>query len=653
MKDRNCFYHAGLFLFAALVFFMAPQADAAGAPGEGLDIAALIRNAPGESDLPEDDYVLLHDFTEITLLGDGRVERRYRRVLKILTEYAIDAVCDPRIGWDSKKQELVVNSLKTYQRDGTVVVQTTGMPADHNLSQVTPDGLDLCPDYIHRQETVVAFLGIERGCVVDFDYTVRDRVAGKRWLSDVVLLQGEATTLERKFTLRLPAGIKTSWNSGNGAPKCLLEEKNGEQVISCTMTDVPGISAESDGAGAADFLPCVSFAAWLDDGCSETSWYSALVGEMEAAATGAGAALVGEEAKELCKGLRNKDDMFRKLHDFAGKAVRKVHYPALLTEEPARHADRVYETAYASQKDHAVLLLALCRAAGIKSFPVCTSNCSFFRNQVAEGLATNILISVELPHGRFLVDPGTPLKQDLALTLHPDRILALTKRGHRVMYNMMPVNCELVGSISIKPDRSMDGEVTVHHSGPGNPFLSLRGEQAVRDAFLSDLAGKIVPKGKIVSHRILDLRRDVASYSLNVGGGSLEKIANGTVRLQLPDPADLVGEVLPAVFEQPASRRGAPVYIPHPVVLTARFVIETPDGLDLLFKSQGVRMINEMGSCAISCEKEEGKLVFEYLLDLAAGVVQPGSYSGLREIIHESGNEKHRLFVFCPEGKGS
>jgi len=653
MNNRTFSLFAGLFLLAGLVLGLAPQAGGAAAPGEEVDIAALIRKAPGESDLPEDDHLLLYDHTEITLLPDGRVERRYRRVIKILTEYAVDAVCDPRIGWDSKTQELVVNSLKTYQRDGTVVVQTTGMPADHNLSQVTPDGLDLCPDYMHRQETVVAFLGIELGCVVDFDYTVRDRVARKRWVADVELLQGPATTLERKFTLRLPAGVEAAWSSENGAPICTLEENDRSRIISCAMSQVPGISTESDGTGAVEFLPCVSFCAWLDDKGSETSWYSALVAEIEAAATGPDAQGMAAKAADLCKGLRNDDDKLRRLHEFARKAVRSVDYPALLTEEPARTADRIHETAYASQKDHTVLLMALCRAEKIKCFPVCISDCSFFKAQTAEGLVRGVLLSVELPQGRFLVDPGAPLSRDIALGLHPDRILALTERGHRVMYNMMPVNCEVIGTLSIKADRSMEGEMTVHHNGPGNPFLVLRGDEGGRDAFLNGLAGKLMPAGRMVSHKILDLQRNAVSYCLKAAAPSLKKSANGSVRLTLIDPVDLVSEVLPPVFGQPASRRSAPVYIPHPVVLTARFVVETPEGLDLLFQSSGVRMINDRGSCAISCEKSDGKLVIDYMLDLASGVVHPDSYAALRKLILEAGHEKHRVFVFDSDGNGS
>jgi len=609
-----------------------------------VDLQALISSAPGEVDLPLDDMVMLHDHTEITLHADGRVERRRHQIIKILTEYAVDSYCDPRIQWDSQRQDLVVHTLKTVMNDGTVVERTSGMKAGHNLSQLTPDGMDLCPDYLHHQETVVTFLGIELGCVVEFDYSVIDREPRGHWLSGAEVMQSGFTTLTRTFTLRMPADAQIHWGTLNGEGPVMEYQlgERGQKAIAWTLTRVPGRRVVTDCAGAADFLPTFVYNVWLDKKQGRLGWYRALNDEINAAAEQTGAVL-DDKVKELCENEGFEDAKFDKILDFVRTAVRPVHYAPLLRNEPARAAGRVYHTAYASPKDHAVLLLALCRRAGFKAWPVWTSDCNVQGDLGVESLLNRLLVAVMLDHGQFLVDPGQPLHRDLALSIPPGRLFMPPKTGRPV--NIMPLRLTVQGALSIDKDRAITGDVTVRHAGPGNPFLTLRGPGGRRDAHLGAVAAQLAPGGKASSHEFHELARHQCCYSMKVSAPALETRPNGSIRLALLQPINMVRAALPSIAMRPPSKRSSPVTIDHPISIKSRITIELPESLEVLYLPQSVQMINDLGSYVLTWKQEDRRLTYDVTIDLGKGFIRPEEYPTLRELMVQFIDEAASLLV--------
>ena len=110
--------------------------------------------------------------------------------------------------------------MRAFRPDGTPIEPQADLDERKVLRRFTPDSLEGCPDYAGRMEAAVAFPEALSGCIVDVDYSVRDRVARKKWLSGVEILQGVVPTLTRTFTLRFPAGSRAEWSVLNGAPPC-------------------------------------------------------------------------------------------------------------------------------------------------------------------------------------------------------------------------------------------------------------------------------------------------------------------------------------------------------------------------------------------------------------------------------------------------
>ena len=605
------------------------------------EILTLIRNAPAAADVPLDDSLFLLDDLVITLHGDGRVERRRHQLIKVLNEWAQDNICDPRIAWDTRTQDLVVHRLRTFMNDGTVVERITGMDEDHNLSQVSPDALELCADYLHHQETVATFLGIEFGCVVEFDYSIVDKTPRGLGLSGMEYLQGDALALSRRVAVRFPAGAGAEWGSHNGAPPCEeLEGDDGSRILCWTVSDMPGQRISTDCAGKGDFVPCAVFNVWLEKDAGSLGWYNAFGKELESAAEQIGD--LAQKVSEIVEGAEG-NDRFHKLHEFARKAIRPVDYAPLLFGEPARPAARVYDSAYASQKDHVVLLWALCRAAGIKSWPMLVSDFNVNGGMGTADAMTKVLLIVVLDDGRYLVDPAAPLTDDLAMNTPSDRIFTPPKTSKA--FNILPTRVTVTGHLTLGDDLSLTGDVKVRQSGPCNPYLLLAGPAGDREAYLADVASRIAPGGKVAGHRILDLARHQTTYSLAVKSDPIELTPSGNILLPLVDPTDLVRSALPAIAEKPPSRRASPVSVDHPINVYATLKIDVAAGWEVAALPRAQQVVDSLGTCLFKWSLDGRTIDCEITVDLGKGLIGPEDYLDLRKLLIPAADSASFLIV--------
>jgi hypothetical protein len=626
-------------MLAAIAALWTPAFSAAAAAGfahppgsEDVDVRALIERAHIErgaelTGVAAGDAVLLLDHTEIKLHADGRTGERRHLVLRLPAGRPPENGCLPRIAWDEERQKLAVHAFRAFRPDGTLIERDGGLDQKRDLRRFTPGALEDCPDYAGRMEAAVAIPEVLSGCIVDLDFSVDDRVSRGGWLSGVEVLQGTVAAMTRVFTLRFPAGSTAEWSVLNGAPSC--EEAAGEErILRWTMSNVPGVFPETDGAGKEDFLPAVAFSVNLGETRDRMTWYRSLERELDAAAVPTGK--LAEKAAALCDGLLGVDDRFERMHAFVRSAVQPVNYAPLLQGRSARPAERILESGYASQKDHVVLLWALCRSLRIDSWPVLVSDCDVSGDLGVEGAMKGVLLAVILDSGRWLVDPSAPLDRDLALDLPESRIFK--PPGADRPFNILPCRLIANAAVTVNEDLTARGRITVRHYGPGSPYPGLSRGIAERDAVFADVASAFLPEGRIASHIIHELMRDQTSYTLEVRAPALPE-ESGAASLRLIRAADLVKRVLPHVlFRLPEARR-SPVYVHHPVSAGGRVTVTLAEGLKLAGVPETVEMINDLGSCSLRWSAEGRVAVLDFMLDLGRGVIHPEDYSSLRRIM--------------------
>ncbi|MCX5753561.1 MAG: DUF3857 domain-containing protein, partial [Candidatus Krumholzibacteria bacterium] len=104
---------------------------------------------------PGSDAVVLYDSLVVTLGSDNHISKRRHRAVMLFTDNAINRYGDPRILFNAATQDLTILAARVRMRDGRFAdVRKNG------INQTTPFALDLAPDYVDWQETVVTHMGI-------------------------------------------------------------------------------------------------------------------------------------------------------------------------------------------------------------------------------------------------------------------------------------------------------------------------------------------------------------------------------------------------------------------------------------------------------------------------------------------------------------
>ncbi|MCB9516325.1 MAG: DUF3857 domain-containing protein [Candidatus Latescibacteria bacterium] len=180
MTTRLC----TLLLLAALA---APVAAAPWGPLDDPAVRDIIAGAPAPA-AGEDGLVLFEGryYTH----ADGLTTLRHQRLVRVSTEWALERISDPRLRYDSSRQELEVIAARSYLPGGEAV----DAPANA-LNRVTPDALTLAVDFLDIQELAVTHTALEPGVVVWLDYTLRDTAPAALPAGELIFPQADFPTL--------------------------------------------------------------------------------------------------------------------------------------------------------------------------------------------------------------------------------------------------------------------------------------------------------------------------------------------------------------------------------------------------------------------------------------------------------------------------
>lgn len=220
---------------------------------------ALLAAAPAVAAEVPADQVFVEKHITIRWSHDGRQTTRVRTARRLLTDYAVRRLADPRIRYDEDLQDLTIHSHEVRTPGGDVVVA----PAyARNLSQA--DGLGNTTDFASVVELVATQVGAQRGAVLILDYELSDREAFRPAL-DLSVALGEADPIDALVVeVTLPDELPLRWAvTPEGAPFDGQEipAADGLRMVRLTGTDLPGYGRET---GGQDPTPRLLVSSWLD-----------------------------------------------------------------------------------------------------------------------------------------------------------------------------------------------------------------------------------------------------------------------------------------------------------------------------------------------------------------------------------------------------
>ncbi|MFA4948043.1 MAG: DUF3857 domain-containing protein [Candidatus Krumholzibacteriia bacterium] len=572
---------------------------------------------------PGSDAVVLYDSLVVTLGSDNHIAKRRHRAVMLFTDNAINRFGDPRILFNAATQDLTILAARVRMRDGRIVEVRKNA-----VNQTTPFALDLAPDYVDWQETVITHMGIEKGCVAELHYVIADKNPSP-YLSGVEVFSAEDPTEERVLVVKLPPGMTLKSASLNGEVSPPNASVKGVWVW--TVRDIPGRTPFDGGAWEGDYSPVVCY--------STASDRQDLLSKLGAGLTAKSTPLPAAETS-ICgavKDLATDEEKVLAVHRLAIGAVTGVHVPYALLAAPARDAARIYDSGYASPLDRAVLLAAMLRTAAFEpAFVLVSAGKAASGDVPAPELFSRIAVSVPLGDGaELLLDPAAPFEHDPSFALAGKTLAYLGPVPRLAQLPARAVSdsrSELALVLKPGKDGGFEGKGTAILKGAFSPYYLVReNENGLRD-FLKKRVSGFFGGAELVSWNPRSLERNEAEIDFTFTVSPGEKKKGERLYLSVPKPMESSLSGIERVRLERSQCADA-INI-EPCVLEVSCMIEPAPGWKMVTAPLPANEENEIGAASVDfASRADGTHVFRKRLQLDENLVAQTRYADFRSLL--------------------
>ncbi|MBM3286191.1 MAG: DUF3857 domain-containing protein [Candidatus Eisenbacteria bacterium] len=566
-----------------------------------------------------DDCVILFRGVEVVLDPDGRVSRRIRQVERLLTDAAIAHRGDRRVAFDTTRQELAVSVCRAFMQDGTEV---PALPRAFN--RTTPDRVSRCPDRAGLQEIVISFLGVERGCLVELDYAIKDRASWLPWLEGAEGIGDEAPVMACEVGITVPSGATFHWAAAGGGVDAGTAPRIEGNRRSWRFTEIPAYPYEG-GLSDLERRPHLLYSTCQGWG-SLAGWIRGRVMD---------AAIPDEAIESWTRGpmpsgrppLGDKDRLATASW-LLRERMNAADDPTLDWQLPARPASRTFATSCGNMLDRAALAVAALQALGLKTdlvlrpavprvireVPALLQFDEIWLERGAHRLAVREGISGPA------IDPGAA-EEVLACAGEAATFRNLGDRRSR-------------GRLSLRlrqdEDGGVAGEAVLDMKGAICRFASHEDLKGFLDGFASGLA----EGAEVAGYRVDALGPDTLSLLFSFTGGSLgDSIGPRARMLPIPSLPGMPEAILPEGVSLSRTERDTPLRLPFLIEEEIDLRVDLPPATRPTILPAAGRF--EGGGCLVETEVDaEPKSVrIRRKLVVAEPVISPERWPDFRAVL--------------------
>jgi hypothetical protein len=511
---------------------------------------ALLREHPTAVDPPTDDSVILYRGIYMRLEPDGRIQRRVRQVERLLTDHAVALRGDQRVAFDTTRQELVIHACRTFTRDGREVV---ALPRAFNLT--TPERVATCPDRTDLQEMVISFLGVETGCLIELDYTLRDRAPWRPWLEGMEGIGATVPIREEKVIVDLPEGMAFGSNmmeKGHGADSPQATGATGQTQI-YSKRDIPAYPDEG-GLSERERVPQLIYST-----CESWEMLLAWVHQKIRTAAVADPDINAWAKEDLPGGRPPLDDSqrARRVAGLIGERSIKADDPSFDWWLPVRPAARTFDTSCGNLLDRAALAIAALDAMGVTARPVFRPSVS----RVSQLLPTLVqLDNIWLAVGSDFIDVAEGV-----LESRPDPGLAeetIDGSKDKLSLSALPPR-RGTSFLSLRLREDDDGSVKGEAIARVGGALCRALDSSDLKGFLEGLTGHYAKGASVAGYKVDAFSPDTLAVSFTLTGEGLgDSLGGGRRRFEFPSAPGLPGGATPGGLSLTRTARTTAIVLP-------------------------------------------------------------------------------------------
>jgi len=569
---------------------------------------------------------------EYTLNPDGSWDYHYNHSLKILTYYAFHSLYgEDFIVYNPEYQKLKIHQSVTTMADGKKVASP-----GNAFNELLPSFAANAPNYNGLREMAVTHTGLEKGAIIDFDYTLsssKDYSAG---------LMGNETfypsSPAEKYTLvvHVPAGVPFHYSQYQVAEKPVIRKAPGKVTYTWELKNVPAGTREDFRLKDQMNRPRVVFSSARNSSKIFQSFSSQKAFAYECSP------LLKERMEKLVKETRDPLKRMMSIQDIVVNEINYQPVPLYHAAFRVRTAAEVYQSNGGSEIEKAVLLASMLKAAGIQAEVVAVLPASGYDTKSSN------LLQVE----RYLVQASTdeedpyylsPLQNDLSdqvFQLADKELVSLSIAKVGVSDPGKQPLAEVLVNASLKMDESMSmqGTVQVSLSGKLNPSLKI-----VQDsAYLKKLGAGVCEAAEIVTSNPgrTDRTKTVVQYEVKplnrikeISGHFIYKIPLLSAGVESWYMTELVQD------------RVEPLGLPSLISEKYQYSITLPEGMELITAEETLNIRKPFGFFSFSISQEGKEITIRKEIEFTSSVVATTDYSSLKEIMNAWNNKRYREIV--------
>ncbi|MBP1676383.1 MAG: transglutaminase protein [Bacteroidetes bacterium] len=304
------------------------------------DLQQLISKAPGASDYPEDNSVILLNEYQHIIYPEGAKEYRYEIATKILNQSGIELWKEYGIGY-SYYQKLIIDKAEVIKANGTTVKAET------------------------NNDNQVVFTNLEVNDVLHLEYRIQDMSSGKlaNHFFDDFLFKYSIPTLISRYSILVPDSKEFKYTVSNGNVQPKIEKIENMKLYCWELNNQTAVKDESHMSSLVDIAPTLHLSS-MPDWQYVSDWYKDITTSKFKSDY-----VVKETLSTLLSGKENLSQLAKArlfyeyiLSNFAYSSV-----SFLQSNFIPQSASRTITTRLGDCKDLSTLFVALCRESGINA----------------------------------------------------------------------------------------------------------------------------------------------------------------------------------------------------------------------------------------------------------------------------------------------
>ncbi|MDB4954739.1 MAG: transglutaminase protein [Myxococcales bacterium] len=392
------------------------------------DLATMIelaKNGPDQTAYPQADAIVALDRDDISIGIDGTVTEHHKSIVKLLdAQRGKEKFADVHIGFDTKRQQLTIQTARTVNADGEPHVASP-----EEIGDIVPPRLADATIYSDVRERVVSFPAVDKGSVVELEYTRTTQATPDAPMGGEQMLGQWDPVLERIVTITVATSASPKLEVVGADLKATESSTPDGHMWTYKLEKLPDQHPEQASPADAAVLPRLLYS-------FQPSWAKVLepVAErfLRASVPATPTPAIKQEAERITEGAKSETDKASKLYAFVAHDIRSVDLPLGWAGYEPHAPDVVLQNRYADNRDKVGLLLALAAAQGIQGRPVLvrTGRVPVIASVPTIAQFDHVIAKLTVDGKEVWVDPSDEYGQyGVAFTGEDNLVLPLEKGG--------------------------------------------------------------------------------------------------------------------------------------------------------------------------------------------------------------------------------